>query len=237
MNIEPIVPKRLSQSIIEQIVRFIVNDDLKAGDRLPAERELAQRFRVSRPSVREALRVLEVIGLVETRPGGGSFIIDLNIAPFLSVMAPLFLRHKGYDTEFMELRILLEIKAAELAAAAASADKEELLFPPVARMKEALAAADTDSGVQADIDFHKAIFRLADSFILQKAAEFVVSALEYSVSNSRRLILERAGSIEELYLQHFAVYEAIRDGKPDEARLYMERHLEYALKFYGGNAP
>jgi GntR family transcriptional repressor for pyruvate dehydrogenase complex len=232
MNIEPIVPKRVSQSIIEQFVRFIVNDDIKAGDRLPSERDLAARFRVSRPSLREALRVLEAIGLVEIRPGGGTFVSDLNITPFLSVIAPLFVRRKGYEVEFLELRIMLELKAAEMAARSQRTDKDALLLPPVQSMKEAAGSSDPEAGVRADIDFHRAVFDLADSYLLQKTAEFVVITLEYTISHSRKMILERVGSTEELYLQHRAIYEAVRDGDAAAAKARMESHLRYALGFY-----
>jgi GntR family transcriptional repressor for pyruvate dehydrogenase complex len=233
MNIKPIVPKRISQSIIEQFILFIVNDDLKAGDRLPAERELSLRFQVSRPSLREALRVLEAIGLVEIRPGGGTFVSDLNITPFLSIIAPLFVRRKGYEVEFLELRIMLELKAAEMAARSPRTDKEALLLPPVLGMKEAFLAGDSEHGVRADIEFHRAIFHIAESYLLQKAAEFVVATLEFSVSHSRKIILERAGgSTEALFQQHQSIYEAIRDGDPEKAKALMETHLRYALGFY-----
>jgi GntR family transcriptional repressor for pyruvate dehydrogenase complex len=232
MNIQPVVPKRVSQAVVEQFVRFIVNDDIKAGDRLPAERDLAARFRVSRPSLREALRVLEAIGLVEIRPGGGTFVSDLNITPFLSVIAPLFVRRKGYEAEFLELRIMLELKAAEMAARSGRTDKDALLLPPVRSMKEAAGSSDPEAGVRADIDFHRAVFDLADSYLLQKTAEFVVITLEYTISHSRKMILERVGSTEELYLQHKAIYEAVRDGNAAEAKARMESHLRYALGFY-----
>lgn len=232
MNIEPVVPKRVSQAVVEQFVRFIVNDDIKAGERLPSERDLAARFRVSRPSLREALRVLEAIGLVEIRPGGGTFVSDLNITPFLSVIAPLFVRRKGYEAEFLELRIMLELKAAEMAARSNRTDKDALLLPPVRSMNEAAVSADPEAGVRADIEFHRAVFDLADSYLLQKTAEFVVITLEYTISHSRKMILERVGSTEELYLQHRAIYEAIRDGDAAAAKARMESHLRYALGFY-----
>jgi GntR family transcriptional regulator, transcriptional repressor for pyruvate dehydrogenase complex len=237
MNIEPIIPKRLSQSIIEQFVQFVVNDDLKAGDRLPSERELASRFNVSRPSLREALRVLEIIGLVEIRPGGGTFVSDLNITPFLSVMAPLFIRRQGYEIEFLELRIMLELKAAELAARSPREDKEALLLPAVLQMKEVSLDSDAEEGVRADINFHRAIYRLADSFLLEKTAQFVVDTLEYSVSHSRKIIIERIGTTEELYLQHKAICDAICSDSPGEAKQAMEQHLRYTLGFYLDDSP
>ena len=228
MQIEPVVPKRVSQEIIEQFVKLIIQEDLKSGDRLPAERELAAKFHVSRPSLREALRVMEAIGLVEVRRGGGTFISDFNISPFLSVIAPLFMRKQGYEIEFLELRIMLELKGAELAARNPRKDKGDLLLPHVMRMKD----ADFTTGVSADIHFHRTIFQLSDSFFLQKTSELVESVLEYSVSHSRQIIIERVGSTVELYEQHRSIYQAVADSDAQQAKAAMESHLRYTLGFY-----
>ncbi len=229
MQIEPVVQKRVSQKIIEQFVKFIIQDDLKAGDRLPSERELASRFNVSRPSLREALRVLEAIGLLDIQRGGGTFISDFYITPFLSVIAPLFMRKKGYEVEFLELRIMLELKGVELAAKNSRTDKKDLLLPHVLQMKD---ASGYEAEVSADIHFHRTIFRLSESYFLQKSAELVESILEYSVSHSRKIIIERIGNTEDLYRQHLRIYEAISEGKVEEAKESMESHLRYTLGFY-----
>ncbi|TVQ24518.1 MAG: FadR family transcriptional regulator [Spirochaetaceae bacterium] len=229
MDITPVSQKRVSQEIIEQFVKFIIQDDLKAGDRLPSERVLAERFGVSRPSLREALRVMEAIGLVEIQRGGGTYVSDFNITPFLSVIAPLFMRKKGFELEFLELRIMLELKGVEMAARNPRTDKKDLLLPLVMSMKE---AQEYDEGVRADIFFHRTIFRLSESFFLQKSAELVENILEYSVSHSRKIIIERVGDTNDLYQQHLRIYEAIVKGDVEEARTAMETHLRYTLGFY-----
>lgn len=229
MDITPVSQKRISQEIIEQFVRFIIQDDLKVGDRLPSERDLAERFEVSRPSLREALRVLEAIGLVEIQRGGGTYISDFNITPFLSVISPLFMRKEGFEFEFLELRVMLERKGVEMAARNPRTDKKDVLLPLVMSMKR---AQEYDEGVRADIQFHRSIFRLSESFFLQKSAELVESILEYSVTHARSIIIERVGDTHDLYRQHHRIYEAIVNGDVDEARSAMEEHLQYTLGFY-----
>lgn len=110
MKVKPIVKKRVYQEIISQFVEMLREDRIKVGERLPSERSLADMFQVSRPSVREALRVMETIGIIETRPGGGAFVTDLNLAPFINTFAPLITRREGFEMELLDLRELLEVK-------------------------------------------------------------------------------------------------------------------------------
>jgi GntR family transcriptional repressor for pyruvate dehydrogenase complex len=113
--IEPIRRNRLYQGIVEQIEGLLEKGDLRPGDQLPPERQLAERFQVSRASVREALRTLELLGIVETRAGGGTFVRltspDDLARPLTSLMA------RGHSlVDVIELRGLIEPAIAALAA-------------------------------------------------------------------------------------------------------------------------
>ncbi len=232
MEIKPIAQRRIYQDIIEQIIGLIRRGDLEVGDRLPSERELAERFGVSRQSVREALRAMEVIGLIETRHGGGSHITDVNIAPFLNMLAPIFLAKKGFEYELLELRFMLEVKAAELAAGSEQTEMLATIEDSVRTMRAAVEEGDAEKGVQADIAFHRAIFAMSGNWVLSKAAEFIVSILEVTVAYGRRLILSDSTNSEELTKQHEKILDAIRDRAPAEARLRMEQHLTFVLDAY-----
>ncbi|TVR63920.1 MAG: FadR family transcriptional regulator [Spirochaetaceae bacterium] len=232
MNITPISQKRIYQEIIEQIINLIRRGELEIGDRLPSERDLAEMFDVSRQSVREALRVMEVIGLVETRQGGGSYVTDINIAKFLNMIAPVFLAKKGFEYELLELRFMLEVKAAELAAGAPVQKGLSPIEESITKMRSAVADGQPDAGVAADIAFHRAIFEMSGNWVLSKAAEFVVSILEVSVSYGRRVIIGNRDDAELLTQQHERISEAIRDRDPAAARKRMEDHLEFVLEAY-----
>ena len=195
MELQPIVTKKVYQEIIAQFVEMLRNDQIKIGEKLPSERILAQRFRVSRPSVREALRVMETIGLIEIRAGGGAYVTELNIAPFLNMFAPLIVKHQGFELELLDLRELLEVKAVGLAASCCDSESADYLLEPISRMSEALEINDPNMGAKFDIEFHTRIFKKCNNFILQKASEFVNSLIQISIKGGRYMVLENVETL------------------------------------------
>ena len=232
MEIKPIVTKRIYQSIVEQFVGLIRDGSFKISQKLPSERILAEMLHVSRPSVREALRAMEIIGLIEIRPGDGTVITNLNIGPFINTIAPLFLKREGFEVELLEFRSMLEVKAVELASKHITPEKADQLHEQIKKMKQALDADDPDLGARADIEFHRLIFVLTDNIVLTKASECVVSILEISVRYARTLLLEDAANAEKLYREHSGIYKAIRDGSAERAKKHMEEHLNSVIEFY-----
>ncbi len=224
--------KKVYKEIISDIINSVRDQDFAPGDRLPPERDFAEKFGVSRASVREALRVMEIVGLIETRRGGGSYITELNIIPFLSTLAPLFVERKGLAFELLDLRFLMELKAAELAAVKMTPIKASYLIEPIERMKRAVIEEKADLSAKADIEFHERIFEIADHFVLQRSAEFVTTLLEISIKGRRHLVLERAENPSELYNQHKEIYDAIVTGRPEEASDRMKKHLNLVLELY-----
>jgi GntR family transcriptional repressor for pyruvate dehydrogenase complex len=227
MEINPINSKRIYQSVVEQVVGLLQAGEMKPGDKLPPERTLAELFRVSRASIREAFSAMEIIGLIEVRPGDGSFVTDFNIAPFLNTIAPLFVKNETMETELLEFRKLLELEAVELAALKASESGLKILASCLDRMKAAIERNDSAAGAEADIGFHTQIFTLTDNFILTKAAECVASLVVSSVRFNREKILVNPDNAWELYRQHLSIYEAIGARRPQEAKELMERHLGF----------
>lgn len=240
MEINPISVKRVYQMIIEQLVSMIKEGKLKAGDRLPPERTLAEMFNVSRASVREAFSAMEIIGLIEVRPGEGSFITDLNIGPFINTIAPLFVRNENMQTDLLEFRKLIEIEAVKLAASKQKANIEcpgkykELdissLEEQLNSMHKALLENDINLGAEADIQFHKAIFLLTDNIFLIKVAECIGYILESSVKFNRTKILTDSNNAKILYNQHKEIYEAIKLGNCQLAAEIMEKHLNFVTE-------
>jgi GntR family transcriptional repressor for pyruvate dehydrogenase complex len=232
VNIKPIAPKKIYQSIIEQFVNMLKEDEIKVGQKLPSERDLAERFRVSRPSVREALRAMEMIGLIEIRPGDGVFVTEINIAPFMNAISPLMMKRANFELELLELRRMFEVRAVELASRNINDNKVKLLAEPIEKMRKALKDVDPESGAEGDIEFHEAIFTITDNYVLEKAAECVVTILEISVKFARSLMLEHKENSRKLFQQHEKVFDAIRQGKPQVARKAMEEHLDFVVEFF-----
>src|SRR5439155_21117540 len=112
--LSPVRRERIPENIVSQIQQRLERGELKPGDQLPSERVLAEQLQVSRPSVREALRSLELLGVTESRPGGGTF---MRIASPDALLRPLTALTRAHDIEdILEVRALLEPALAELAA-------------------------------------------------------------------------------------------------------------------------
>ena len=230
MSFERIENKKIYQIIIERIVDMIRTDELKVGEKIPPERELAVKFGVSRPSVREALRVMEVMGLLERRPGGGSVVTDVNIGGLLNLISPIFLKREGLAIELVELRYLLETRAAELAAAGITPERAAALSDCVDRMADAQAAGDSEAEARGDIDFHETIFSFSDNYALGQAASFVTNLLESSVRFGRRVVLEGGYGDQKLLEQHRRILEGISAGDAKAARAAMEEHMSLVIE-------
>ncbi|TMC70219.1 MAG: FadR family transcriptional regulator [Chloroflexi bacterium] len=162
--IEPIRRSRLYQGIVEQIEGLLERGDIRPGDQLPPERQLADQFQVSRASVREALRTLELLGIVETRPGGGTFVRrttpDDLARPLTSLMA------RGHTVaDVIELRGLIEPALAALAAeritAAQLAELEEIFAEQERKVVDAEPWGEqwlqTNQRAHASLDAHRRI--------------------------------------------------------------------------------
>ena len=232
MDINPISMKRIYQSVIEQFIGLIREGKLKVGDKLPPERALAEMFNVSRASIREAFSAMEIIGLIEVRPGDGSFVTNLNIAPFINTIAPLFVKTDEMEDELLEFRKMLELEAAKLAAGKGKPEEITLLEGPIHSMKVAIEKKDVNMGADADIQFHKILFGLSNNYILTKSAEYISHILESSVKFNRAKILKDSENSKVLYEQHKEIYEAIRNNDVQAAVEFMNKHLDFVKQIY-----
>ena len=232
MDINPISMKRIYQSVIEQFIGLIREGKLKVGDKLPPERALAEMFNVSRASIREAFSAMEIIGLIEVRPGDGSFVTNLNIAPFINTIAPLFVKTDEMEDELLEFRKMLELEAAKLAAGKGKPEEITLLEGPIHSMKVAIEKKDVNMGADADIQFHKILFGLSNNYILTKSAEYIGHILESSVKFNRAKILKDSENSKVLYEQHKEIYEAIRNNDVQAAVEFMNKHLDFVKQIY-----
>lgn len=212
---------RLYEQIVQQIEESILNGQLKTGDQLPAERELAQRFGVSRTAVREAVKALREKGLVEAYSGRGTFITDGRsqaIRQSLDWMS----RAKNVDgsAHLAELRAILE---PEIAALAAMRMEEQ----HIATMREAVATMDRslrdpDSYIEADLDFHLALAEGASNPLILSLIDSIVGLLR----EQRMRIFNVEGGPERGQVHHKRILEAIEKRAPEQARSTMHAHLQ-----------
>jgi GntR family transcriptional repressor for pyruvate dehydrogenase complex len=200
---------------------------LNVGDKLPSERILAERFNVSRASIREAFTAMNVIGIIDIQHGKGSFVTDINIAPFINTIAPLFLVDESMENDLLDFRKLLEVEAVKLAAKNAKQEDLYLLEESLGLMKDALDKNDTKNGYLADVSFHKAIFTISDNYILMKAKEYIHFIFETTIRLSRDKLSVDIYNSEVLYEQHCNIYRYIKQNDINLAEKEMIRHFDY----------
>lgn len=211
---------RLYEQIVAQIEQSIVKGALKPGDQLPAERDLAQQFGVSRTAVREAVKALREKGLVEAYPGRGTFIIN-GTPPSIRQSLDRMIRadHQDGTAHLVEVREILE---PEIAALAASHADEEA----IASMREAIAVMDAakndpEAFIEADLDFHLVLAEAASNPLILSLIDSIVAVLR----DQRMLIFKVEGGPERGQYHHKRILEAIEHRDPQGARDAMRAHL------------
>jgi GntR family transcriptional repressor for pyruvate dehydrogenase complex len=217
-------PGSTAEVVLGRIRRMIESGELKPGDRLPAERDLAQRFSMSRPSLRAALHSLAGMGLLQFRHGSGTYITEgppvLHEGP-LTLLASL---HGFTDDEMFEARMQLEVGVAALAAQRATLAHLAKMRAEIAGM--AAAMRDPHAYLVHDIDFHRTIAAASQNPILGALVEMISNILY----RQRRQTVARARDLAPSLAMHRRIYRAIAAGDPDRARDAMNQHLVLTQK-------
>jgi GntR family transcriptional regulator, transcriptional repressor for pyruvate dehydrogenase complex len=212
---------RLYEQIVQQIEESIVKGSLKPGDQLPPERELAQRFGVSRTAVREAVKALREKGLVEAFSGRGTFITDGTthaVRQSLDLMIKIG-QPEGF-THLAEVRAILEPEIAALAATRIQ-DSE------LATMREAVAVMDRsgqdpDAYIEADLDFHLALAEAAANPLILSLLDSIVGLLR----EQRLRIFNVPGGPARGQIHHKRILQAVERHDTQMAREAMREHLK-----------
>jgi GntR family transcriptional repressor for pyruvate dehydrogenase complex len=204
---------------VSQIYALVRNGDLSPGDRLPPERELAQQLGVSRPSVREAMRLLDIKGLVVIRPGAGTFIAEDDFDVIARSFSSLLDDDTGAARDVFEMRLLLEPHVVSLAAERAGESD-------IRRMTEILDAQESEiaaggTGVEFDTEFHSTIAAATKNAALVAVMQAISGILSESREDS---ILSSDRS--QLSLQsHRQIVSDIRQRAPQRAEESMRSHI------------
>jgi len=226
MEIKSIQTKKIYKNIVEQIIYLIREGSLKCGDKLPPERTLAEMLDVSRASLREALSVMEIMGIVDIRPGEGSFVSDFNIQPFLGLILPLLLKESGTEDDLIEFRMLIEMTGMNLVIKNADNNEEHLetLRNILAEMEEKID--DADAGARLDVQFHSTLFAMSGNIVLTKVLEYIGFILENTVKFNRSVILQKQDMAKEILRSHTDIYEAIVKKDAELAKSAVEKHFK-----------
>jgi GntR family transcriptional repressor for pyruvate dehydrogenase complex len=208
------------QSIIDQIMGMIGSGALQVGDKFPPERELAARWQVSRPVLREAFRVLQSQGIVESRHGDGRYVRSTRALDADDVRRRHLIDRRESLLQIWEVRALLEVRAARLAAINASEQQIQAIERPIIRMGE-MAAADSRE-TDLNMEIHAAVARASGNDYL---AQTILRALEeYSALDFKDAVpIEEWKDLQE---EHWPIAEAIRARSAERAEAVMTRHFE-----------
>lgn len=219
---------KVFEQVIEQIKEIIKNGELRCGDKLPSERDLCEQLNVSRTSIREALRSLEMLGIVECRQGEGNFIKESFEDSLLEPLSITFMLHGSKTNEILELRKIIEPETAALAAkniSAAELQEIKELIDLLNHEEDSKKIADIDKEihykiVQASENYLVINVMYAVSYLVDRYIEDVVANMFKSPEN-RNVVME----------QHKAIVKAIEAHNAHEASVAMRKHLDYTNNF------
>ena len=223
--LQTIEPQRLYRQIAAQLRTLISQGELAVGSRLPAERDLARQLGVSRPSVREALIALEVEGWVEVRTGSGVYVLDRSSqASHAAARQPQIPADEWGPLELIRARRVVEGETAAIAASEARPGHIAAMTQALARMQH-----DADQDVlplEGDRDFHTAIVESCGNVVLIETVQRFWSARYGAMFERLGDHFETVDSWRSAIAEHKAIFEAIRQHDPADARLAMHAHMD-----------
>jgi GntR family transcriptional regulator, transcriptional repressor for pyruvate dehydrogenase complex len=218
VQILPIRKTRAYEEIVRQLQSLIADGQFRPGDRLMTERELAEQFRVSRVTVRQALSVLQAMGLVESRVGDGTFA-RRSQAPTVTVLAPVLSPPRSSLLEQLELGRLIEPEVARLAASRATPIHLEEMARYIGQQKHKMEQGQPF--IDEDSAFHMAVARSSGNDLLVRMMESIHELLR----DSRQQSLQTRAGMARSLAGHERIMDAIRRHDPGAAHRAMRRHV------------
>ncbi len=220
MDIEPIQKTSVVHSAISKIKELIDQEYFKFGEKLPAERELAKLLGISLPSLREALRVLSILGIAEIRPGSGTYLrsslSDWSSDPF----SLLFNLSRPFHIDLFEARMGIEGVITELAAKKRT--EEDLQKMEAALQKMRSHSENKVEYIKYEIEFHQAIITAAKNTILQ---DFMEKMYKILYESRKRTVEQLKDVFRESYLEHYQIFQHIKGRNPKRAKKAMVDNL------------
>jgi len=211
---------RVYEEVAKQIERLIVEGGLKPGEKLPPERELVEMFQVSRSSIRDAIRTLELAGLVEPRQGEGTVVCDLSADSLVNPLAAVLVRKRELVAELIDVRKMIEPPLAARAATHASAAEIAYLEDILRRQGEKVRRGEL--AIEEDSEFHYNIAVAAKNSVVLKVLDVLMDLLR--VTRERSLQVE--GRLQRSFAGHRRIFSAIKRRDAPAAEGAMHRHLE-----------
>lgn len=227
MPFEKIQPEKLSRSVARQIELLILRGILRPGERLPSERELSERFGVSRPSLRDAIGSLQEAGLVVSRANSGIYVADVLGSAFSPALVRLFANHEEAVFDYISFRRDMEGLAAERAARLGSDTDLAVVDSVFQRMEVAHKKRDPSDEAQIDADFHLAIIDASHNVVMLHMMRSMYELLREGVFYNRQVMFRQRLTRDNLLDQHRAINDALQSRDPAAARAAVEAHMDF----------
>ena len=221
---------KISQKIVEQIKEIIMSGKLQPGDRLPTEKELASRLKVSRPTLREALTVLEAIGLIEVRPREGSIIKSIVPQSIQEPIQGMIEVDPSKVLELFEVRKKIDSEGAAMAAERATGQELEKIKSCAEELERKVKEEGSILELGPSKLYQKTFFTIADATHNSIYAHFMKSIwtmLDGAIPYSRQKLLTVPKVSSRLIKQYRAIVEAVTSRHPAKARRAVIKHLDY----------
>lgn len=227
MPFQKIQSEKLSQSVVNQIEKLILRGILRPGERLPSERELAERMGVSRPSLREAISELQAAKLLSSKAGAGIYVADELGSAFSSALVKLFGRHDEAFFDYVTFRRDMEGLAAERAANYGSDVDLEIINQIFEAMVVAHGKRNPAEEAALDAEFHLSIIEASHNTVMLHMMRAMYELLRDGVFYNRQIMFKQRTTRDTLLEQHRAINDAIQARDSEAAKAATNAHLDY----------
>lgn len=217
--LSPVKSTKIYEIVIEQIKEIVKRGELKSGDKLPSERDLCEKLEVSRASVREALKSLQMLGLIESKHGEGNFINENFENSLLEPLSIVFLLLGSKSDDVLELRKIIEPETAAIAAK--NITDEQLI-----ELKEIMDELNNNSDIEAcailDKKFHYKIAQATGNHLISTIMFSISSLVEKYIENSKVHTINKI----PVKNHHEEIWRALKDHDSNAASIAAQKHLE-----------
>ena len=225
---------KVSDRVLQSLRHLIESQQMKVGDRLPAERKLCEQLGVSRSSLREAIQQLTSQGMLVSKVGAGTFLQQLptNWSQYQIVqpLSNLIDEDPAYRFDVQEARIILEGGTAWHAALRATPEDIQHIRDCYDQITHFQSLGDDEQAARADANFHLAIAEASHNLVLIQVMRGVFDLLQFNVALGRRKVYSEAHRFDQLHEQHLQVIDAIERRDPEAARKAVCGHIEFVVQ-------
>ena len=219
--------EKISGAVVRQIEELILRGILRPGERLPPERDLAERLGVSRPSLRDAIGSLQDSGLLTPKPGAGVYVADVLGSAFAPALTQLFARHDEAVFDYLSFRRDMEGLAAERAARLGSDTDLKVVQAVFSKMAATDAKRGAEEDAQLDAQFHTAIIEASHNVVMLHMMRSMYELLREGVFYNRQVMFNQRTTRQVLLDQHRAINDALQARDGAGAKEAVHAHLDY----------